>query len=109
MQECLAVIGSIASTTRKYVNEVRAQAIGHFIFELEKIGYTRVGDLKITLSLQKGMFLLTLFSKCVLKSKDNLPRNGKIITKSFYSSVNVTSFSVSLLLRTFLMQLSIDL
>ena len=36
MPACFAVIGSIASTTRKLVNEVRAQAIGHFIFELEK-------------------------------------------------------------------------
>ena len=37
---CFAVIGSIASTTRKFVNDVREQAIGHFIFELEKIGNT---------------------------------------------------------------------
>ena len=28
--------GSIASNTRKFVNDVRAKAIGHFIFELEK-------------------------------------------------------------------------
>ena len=33
-----AVIGSIASAIRKFVNEVRAQAIGHFIFELENTG-----------------------------------------------------------------------
>ena len=35
-----AVFGSIASTTRKCVNDVRAQAVGYFFFELEKIGNT---------------------------------------------------------------------
>ena len=38
----------------------------------------RVEDLKIALILQKGRFLLILFFKRVLKSSDNLPRNGKI-------------------------------
>ena len=69
----------------------------------------RVEDLKITLILQKGRFLLILFLKRVLKSSDNLPRNCKTITKSFFSAVNVTGFSVSLLLRKFLMQLSINM
>ena len=67
-----------------------------------------VDDLKITLILQKGRFLLILFLKRVLKSSDNLPRNCKTITKSFFSAVNVTGFSVSLLLRKFLMKLSIS-
>ena len=40
MPACLAVIGSIAFTTQKFVNDVRAQAIGHFISELEKIENT---------------------------------------------------------------------
>ena len=69
----------------------------------------RADDLKITLILQQGRFLLTLILKRVLKSSDNLPRNGKTLTKSFLSAVNVTGFSVSLLLRKFLMQLSINL
>ena len=69
----------------------------------------RVEDLKITLILQKGRFLLILFFKRVLKSSDHLRRNGKTITKSFFSAVNVTGFSVSLSLRKFLMQLSINL
>ena len=56
-----------------------------------------------------GRFLLILFFKCVPKSSDNLPKNGKTITRSFFSSVNVTDFSVSLLLRKFLMQLPINL
>ena len=34
MPACFTIIGSIASTTRKFVNDVRAQAMGHFIFEL---------------------------------------------------------------------------
>ena len=68
-----------------------------FIFQLEKLEI-RVEDLKITLILQKGRFLLILFFKRVLKSSDHLRRNGKTITKSFFSAVNVTGFSVSLLL-----------
>ena len=40
MPACFAVIGSIASTTQKFVNEVKVQAIGHFIFELEESGNT---------------------------------------------------------------------
>ena len=69
----------------------------------------RVEDLKVTLILQKERFLLILFFELVLKSSDNFLRNGKTITKSFFSAVNVTGFSVSLLLRKFLMQLSVKL
>ena len=58
-----------------------------------------VEDLKITLILQKGRFSLILFFKRVLKSSDNLPRNGKTITKSFFSAIDVTGFSVSLLIE----------
>ena len=50
----------------------------------------RVDDLKITLILQKGRFLLILFFKCVYKSSDNLPKNGKTTTKSFFSAVKVS-------------------
>ena len=60
MPACFVVIGSTVSTTRKFVNDVRAQAIGHFIFELEKLEIG-VDDLKITLILQKWRFLLILF------------------------------------------------
>ena len=68
-----------------------------------------VEDLQINLILKKGRFLLTLFFKVSLKSSDNLPRNGKTITKSIFSDVNVTGFSVSFLLRKPLMHLSINL
>ena len=68
-----------------------------------------VEDLQINLILKKGKFLLTLFFKVSLKSSDNLPRNGKTITKSIFSDVNVTGFSVSFLLRKPLMHLSINL
>ena len=84
MLTCFAVIGSTASTTRKFVNDVRAYAIGDFIFELEKLEI-RVEDLKITLILQKGR-LLRLFLKRVFRSSDNLPRNGKTITKILFLS-----------------------
>ena len=69
----------------------------------------RFDDLKITPILQKGRFLLIIFLKRNLKSSDTLPKNGKTTTKSFFSAVNVACFSVSLLLRKFLMQLSISL
>ena len=101
MPACFVVIGSIASSTRKFVNNVRAQAIEHFTFVVD--------DLKIALILQKGRFLLILFLKRVLKSSNNLPRNGRTITKSLFSAVTVTGFSVSLLLRKFLTQLSVNL
>ena len=71
MPGCFTVIGSITSTIRKFVNGVRAQAIGHFIFELEKLEIC-VYDLKIVLILQKGRFLLLPFFKRALKSSDTL-------------------------------------
>ena len=70
---------------------------------------TRVEHLKIALILQKERFLLKLFFKSVLKSSDSLARNGKTIIELFFLAVNLTGFSVSLLLRKFLMQLSISL
>ena len=42
-------------------------------------------------------------------SSDNFQRNGKTITKFLFSAVIMTGFSVSLLLRKYLMQLSISL
>ena len=55
----------------------------------------RVDDLKITLILQKRRFLLILFCELVFKSSHNLPRNGKTITKSFFSAYNITSLVLS--------------
>ena len=52
---------------------------------------------------------MILFLKHVLKSSDTLPRNGETITKSFFSAVNVTGFSVTRFLRKFLTQLSINM
>ena len=40
MPAYFGVICSIASTTQKFVNKVRVQAIANFFFELEKIGNT---------------------------------------------------------------------
>ena len=77
------------------------QAITEFIFKLEKLEIP-VDDLIIPIILQNGRFLLILFFKRILKSNDNLPGSGKTITKFFFSAVNVTGFSVSLLLRKFL-------
>ena len=93
MSACFAVIGSIASTTRKFVDDFRTQAVGYFVFELTKIIEIRVDDVKITLILQKGRFLLILFFKRVLK-RGNLLRNGKtqlypLRTLKFWQSVTL--------------------
>ena len=53
MQACFAVLGSIAFTTRKFVNNVRAEAIGYFVFVLEKMEIG-IDDLKVTLIFTKG-------------------------------------------------------
>ena len=50
-----AVIGSTASTTRKFVNNVREQAVGYFISEVEKIGNT-CWRFKYDVMLEKGRF-----------------------------------------------------
>ena len=69
----------------------------------------RADDLRITLVLQKRRFFLILFFKRVLKASDTLPGNEKTITKSFFSAVNVTGFSVSRSLENYLVQLSVNL
>ena len=113
MAACFAVIGSIASSTRKLINNVEVKAIEHFALELKKLEL-HVDDLKITLVLGKGRFFLILFYKRVLtRWSDNLTRNDKTITKSFFSVVNMTSFlasvSVSVSFRKVLMLLSTSL
>ena len=65
MAACFAVIGSIASSTRKLINNVEVKAIEHFALELKKLEL-HVDDLKITLVLGKGRFFLILFYKRVL-------------------------------------------
>ena len=40
IRECFTIIGITASTRRKFVNNVRVQATGYFIFELEKFANT---------------------------------------------------------------------
>ena len=40
MPTCFTVVGNITSNTRKFVKDVGALALGHFIFELEKNGNT---------------------------------------------------------------------
>ena len=80
------------------------QAIEHFIFEQEQIGNT-CWRFKNNSHFTKRKFFTDAIYKRVLKSSDSFQRNGKTMTKSF----NAAGFSVSLLLRKFLMQLSISL
>ena len=42
---------------------------------------------------------MMLLFKWAFKSSDTLPKYGKVISKSFFSAINVTGFSVSYLLR----------
>ena len=66
MTASLAVIGSIASTTRKLINNVRTQKKGIISLNLKKLA-NRVDDLKIIFILQNEMLLLMLFCKRVHK------------------------------------------
>ena len=83
MLACFAVIGTIASITRKFVSAIRTQAIGYFIFEKLKIP---IDDLIITLFLKTGRFSQILCFKRVLNSCDSVTRNNKTMTKSFFLS-----------------------
>ena len=52
---------------------------------------------------------MILFFKYFLKSGDTFQRNGKVVSKSFFSAINMTGFSLSLLSRKILIQLSVNL
>ena len=98
----------------EFISNATAQAIGHFIFELEKIGNI---CWRYMLFLQKGRILLILFFKRVkkvIKSSDDLLNQVIIYQdvinyKSFFSAANMTGFLVNLWLRKFLIQFSINL
>ena len=108
MPAFFAVIGSIASTTRKFETTLECKQYGILSLNWKKLEI-RVDDLKITLFFQKERFLLIPFFKLILESNDNLPRNGKTITKSFFSAVNVTGVFSQLLMRSFLIFLLNDI
>ena len=102
MSACFAIIGSIASTTRE------RKLNGTLSLKRKKLP-RRVVDLKITLILQKGRFLLRLFCKRVLIARDKLPRYGRVIDNSFLSTVNATGVCKNFLFKNVLMQLSTSL
>ena len=56
-------------------------------------------DLKTILILQKGRFLLMLFSKRVLIARDKLPRYGRAIKNNFFSTVNATRVCKNVLFK----------
>ena len=60
MPACFAVIGNIAATTRKFVNNVRAQAEGILSYNWKKLEI-RVDDLKITNFTKGKIFTDTIF------------------------------------------------
>ena len=66
-------------------------------------------DLKITLILQKGKFLLILFCKRVVIASVKLPRYGSAINNSFFSTVNAKGVCKNFLFKKVLMQLSTSL
>ena len=69
----------------------------------------RVVDLKITSILQKRRFLLILFCKRILIARDKLPRYGRAINNSFFSTVNAMRVCKNFLFKKVLMQLSASL
>ena len=69
----------------------------------------RVVDLKITLILQKGRFLLIVFCNRVLIAREKLPRYGRAINNYFFSTVNVKvvmKLSTSLMGNAFFLKMS---
>ena len=74
---------------------------------MEKKKLRCVAGLEITLILE---FLSILFCKLVLKARDNLPRYGRTISNSFFSTVNATRVVCkNFLFKKVLMQLSTSL
>ena len=69
----------------------------------------RVVDLKITSILQKRRFLLILFCKRILIARDKLPRYGRAIKNSFFSTVNAMRVCKNFSFKKVLMQLSASL
>ena len=87
------IIGSIASTTHKLINNVREHK-GILSLNLKKLA-NRVDDLKIISILQNEMLLLMFCRKRVLKHREDIPRYGKTIKNSFLEQC-VLTFSVKI-------------
>ena len=75
--------------TREEVGTLERKLKGTLSLKRRKL-LRRLVDLKITLILQKGRYLLILFCKRVLIARDKLPRYDRVINNSFFSTVNAT-------------------
>ena len=104
MSASFAIIGSITSTTREFETILERKLKGALSLKRKNL-LRRVVDLKITLILQKGRFLLILSCKPVLIARDKLPRYGRAIN-NFFLTANATGVCKNFLVKKVLMQLS---
>ena len=66
-------------------------------------------DWKITLILHCGNDLLTASYKCFLKFKENVPKNGRTTSNSFFGTISTVCLGTYNLSRNFLIHCSIIL
>ena len=88
MFACFAMIASVASTIREFINCIRALVKRHLIFKKKKITKTCRG-LKNNLDLTKRKVFVTFVNFFVnvffiAIARDKLPRYGRAINNSFF-------------------------
>ena len=105
MTTSFTVIGSLATTTFKFMNNIRAETQGILSFDLKKLTNC-FDDLKIVLISLNKMFLLMLFWKRVLEQREDIPRREKTINNSLIGTACSTIFRANSLFKKILMHLS---
>lgn len=109
MAACFPIIGDIVSTTREFVNYIKAQVERYFTFKSEKNlkDVLRTSIFK-TLILQERRFLLMIFSNHGLNANDKLPRYDKTTSTLFFGQT-IDSRVQKFLFKNILKLLSINL
>ena len=95
MKLTFIAIGSIVSTTRKLINNVRAQTQSYLFFEPKKVSWSCWWLENNFLILQNKMLLLMLFWKLFLKQSEYVAWYGNTIN-NFLGEQYVLIFSVKM-------------
>ena len=98
MTASLAVTGSIASTTRKFIDMLERKHKGILSLNLKKSA-NYVDDFKTILILKNDMLLLILFSKYALKQREHISRYAKTKNNYFLGKVVSTYFCANCLFK----------
>ena len=80
------IISNVAITTEKFVNNMGTKFFGNAVFKSKKATQIII-DWKITLMLHWGSILLKQLYNLDLKFKENWPKKGGTIKKSFLGAV----------------------